>query len=113
VIFVDATVQDDFVGALAESVKIGITLRGLITLLEVLVLQDPNNKSDNLGPGGETLDATGEEDVASGNGWDAGLILAAQGKVNLSGSAHVGDEVGRGGVSGNHLGRVTTGEGCT
>jgi hypothetical protein len=79
VISVDTAVQDDFVGALADSDKIGVIRRVIRTILEVLILQDPNNKSDNLGLGGETLDTPGEEDVASGNGWDAGLIFAAQG----------------------------------
>ena len=109
-IFINAVVLNDLVGALADSGKRRI--RGPWAILAVLVPQDPDNKPNHLGLGGEILDTPGEEDVTDSDGRDAGLVFAAQSQVNFPGSTDVGNKVLGGGVGGNHLGCVTKGEGC-
>jgi hypothetical protein len=112
VVSIDAVVMYDLAGALTDSGKIRTSLRLLRTILKVLILQDSGNKTNYLGPGGETLDPPREKDVACGDGRDSGLICTAKGQVNLPGSTDVGDKVSRWGVGGNRPGRVTKREGC-
>ena len=111
-IFINAVVLNDLVGALADSGRSRIG--GPWTILAVLVPQDPDNKPNHLGLGGKILDTPGEDDVAGSDGRDAGLIFAAQSQVNFPGSTDVGNKVIGGGVGGNHLGclPVTNREGC-
>ena len=94
-IFVNAVVLNDLVGAFAYSGKTRIGVPW--TILTVLVPQDPDNKPNHLGLGGKILDTPGEDDVAGGDGRDAGLIFAAQSQVNFPGSTDVGDKVIGGG----------------
>ena len=90
-VFVNAVVLDDLVGALADSGKLSIG--GPRAIPAVLVPQDPDNKLYHLGLGSEIIDTPGEEDVTDRDGRDAGLVFAAQSQVNFSGRTDVGDKV--------------------